>query len=394
MFFRIWIMMIGFLLISNIIFCIPSYVLDSEKNTQHSGSFQFISNGSQQVMLTKISPLLPLNNLEMLLDFNLFLQLHNEEVNRIDFPLLSINRVHYKASETYSFLLGNIHNLHFGSGLLVDHFNSGILNSPYTLRHLAMKAQYHHKNFNSTLFWSLENLYAVRFDYASQFTYPYTLGFNMVYDLDGVDYNFNNLNISRPSQLGYSVDLTFSITPDVLYLYTELGGLHHQGLGISSGMKGRLVSLFDYQIAFHRSFNGFVPRYFNHDYYSSSFNFDDHGLKEAKSGFEFSLDASIFPRKIRVGFDVLLFQNHQMSHTFLTWNSIQNSSGRIQLAIPFQGPAYKRFTFFTRYARTKHAIFIIFNNFFSSSENFSYISVGLDFDLDQLNNTFTKIFAR
>ncbi len=71
---------------------------------------------------------------------------------------------------------------------------------------------------------------------------------------------------------GYSADISLLLSGDMIVLYSEYARLNNRGDGTSIGLKGNVLDLFNYRLAYRMNNANFLPGYFGSGYEQSAPN--------------------------------------------------------------------------------------------------------------------------
>ncbi|MGE4169476.1 MAG: hypothetical protein AB7F28_02010 [Candidatus Margulisiibacteriota bacterium] len=292
-----------------------------------------------------ISPDLALGPIEVGFDMNAYIPLNGATVPA-ELQWFSLRHVGFDFENVAGLKWGRLTNVTYGYGLVMDHYDSGAGGSgEFTTDKAGVKGYLQLDPIRVDAMVTAKNLKAARLSYlwsdSFLLNWPLAIGTTYVTD-DGVSATpVPGNSVTRPQVSALGVDLAFPVGGDFLTFYLEGSQLMDKdnailGRGASAGMKGDLMSFFEYRAEYRRLGAGFVPGYFGQDYEASSFTFPTDAPQKDINGFLISAGAQVNDI-FKVG---LGFEGYDDRAPLLTgalgWHSLFNTVGVINYSMPFQ----------------------------------------------------------
>jgi hypothetical protein len=263
-----------------------------------------------------------------------------------------LRHIGYNYNDKWGFRWGRLSNITFGYGLLMDNYDSGSFGSSrFSNKKAGVLGFATFKDLRTDVMYTVSKVQAARVSYQYPLLpvikTPIIFGATIINDNNGIDPS--DRGITRPSQMGYGVDVGIPIAGELLTLYSEFAQLDKSGTdydttekqsgrGASIGAKGSLFTMVNYVAEYRYFQSSFIPGYFNSTYESTSFDAkSDNPFNETQSGFIVGAYSHLLNGYIKAGATYEYYKDKQLAIASLGWKKIANTIGVVNYTVPIQG---------------------------------------------------------
>lgn len=335
-----------------------------------------------------ISPDFNIAALGVGLDINIFMPMGSSSSNEPkDFQNIVLRRLKYDHDDVIGFEWGQLKNVTFGYGLLMDNYDSMAGGTTVFSNDKAGVLGY--IKLNSIGVKAMSTASEIR---AGRVTYdlpsitlfgaPIAIGATYVEDANGI----NDGTVQRPIQKGMAADIGSAIGGEFFTVFTEYADLTDQGTGLSAGFKGSASGVFRYRAEYRQLEKGFVPGYFNENYEAQSFNFSTDAPTKSLSGFLVAAGFDAMNGYIKADAQYENYEDSNILTAALGWQELNNTVGVINYSVPFQGDSNRVMTMDILY-KTGGAIDYIASTkriYYEDNKFNETISIGTMINLEKL----------
>ncbi len=249
-----------------------AYRLEDFENPGLKSGVGMVNINGQSFLKVGLSPDFQMGPFGLGVDLNLYAPLSGGQVPD-SLQSLSVRMVSYQ-DPSWGLKWGRLTDVTFGSGLLMNHYDSGNFgNSEFTTQKAGFMGYATVSGVRVDAMFTGTNVAAGRVSTPvwanGLFGKTLTGGATYVADADGATFGST---YQAPSQSGFSVDLGLPIFDQFLNAYAEYASLSGFGNGQTIGVGGSMTPAIDYKFEYRILGQNFVPGYFNATYESNPSN--------------------------------------------------------------------------------------------------------------------------
>ncbi|MEK9658062.1 MAG: hypothetical protein VW378_06820 [bacterium] len=348
-------------------FAVPVYTLDTVINPKNKADLSLLTANNYRYIKAAYHPHFLIDTMQVTLDLNIYLPLHDQALSRFNLSYLNLRYLAYNDTGNYEFLAGQLTNVTFGQGLLMNHFNTGVTFNDYSITDMGLLGHVWFSKLRLDVLWTLHNIQGLRISHRKLGPLNVQLSGSFLTDNDGVDLQHSGLHVKRPAQSAYAADVQLDLHGKLVQGFMEYVHLTDRSDGLMLGLKGDYWSIIRYKIAMNHLKKGFIPSYFNRSYYTHSLSSSldapptsdpASSLQETQNGLVLGLDM-IIEKFITFGVEYEKYTHKDIVNIGLTWNNMLYTSAAINYFQPLRGRDYRTF-----YVTLKCDHFKKFNNCF------------------------------
>lgn len=375
------------LLVAHTTWGVSYFLEDFDKKGNHA-SFGFLTVGNQTYFKVGLSPDVELGPLKIGVDVNTYVNASGTGVTLADTNTISIRKVGYTHDDVASIDYGVQRGVRYGYGLLVNQYrtDSGGATNEFSGQKAGVKGWLKIDRVRLDALSTGGNVHAGRLEVACEECpmIPLKVGATYIIDQDGVSSPVNGSLITRPAQSGYAVDIGYPVFGEYLTLFTEYAKLTDQGSGVAAGA---LLDLFSIRMTAQlRSWSDqFVPGYFDDNYESTTFDFNQTTIKGDMGGLV-GLSVGDEGDPYRVGLQWENFRNQQLISGAVGWAELMSTTGVLNYTYPLVtgGLPVINGTILYRPEGSLSYLTTIKRTYFSNGQYNDTVSVGIRLDVAQL----------